>query len=163
VFINYSGNRFLQQFHGKSIALDIKDKYAPFPSLFIIHEMHVHGFHHFQPVDPTVLDDIPWQDWILLDYVFDNVSDSFKCDLPPPNHNHSSVQAQHPFHPTTMASSGQHTLALSADVITDILMAMCAMPSWKACQVEGTSWMGTAEENIQKYVSSIGAQDGCPP
>jgi len=36
------------------------------------------------------------------------------------------------------------------------------MPSWKACEVEGTSWTGTAEENIQKYISSIGAQDGYP-
>jgi hypothetical protein len=33
------------------------------------------------------------------------------------------------------------------------------MPSWKACQVEGTSWTGTAQENIQKYVSSIGVED----
>jgi len=36
---------------------------------------------------------------------------------------------------------------------------MRAMLSWKACQVEGTSWTGMAEENILKYVSSIGAQD----
>jgi len=33
------------------------------------------------------------------------------------------------------------------------------MPSWKACQMDGTSWAGTAEENIQKYVSSIGVED----
>ncbi|KIM74763.1 hypothetical protein PILCRDRAFT_14201 [Piloderma croceum F 1598] len=65
VFINYSGHRYLQQFHGKAIALDIKDKYAPFPSLFIIHEMRIRGFHPFQPVVPTVPDDICWQDWNL--------------------------------------------------------------------------------------------------
>ncbi|KAF8338519.1 hypothetical protein F5887DRAFT_982643 [Amanita rubescens] len=57
------------------------------------------------------------------------------------------------------ASSSQHTLALNADVIADILAATRAMPSWKACQVEGTDWTGTAEENIQKYISSIGVQD----
>ena len=115
---------------------------------------------------PTVPDDImiPWQDWILSNHVFDNASDSFKRDRPPPNHNNSfSAQAQLPFHSTTTsadgASSSQRTLALNADVIADILAATRAMPSWKACQVEGTSWTGTAEENIQKYVSSIGAQD----
>jgi len=123
--------------------------------------MRVRGFHPFQPVVPTVPDDndIPWQDWILSDQVFDNTSDSFKCDHPAPNHNRRSAQAQLPLHPATTASSSQHTLALNADVIADIFVAMHAMPSWKACQVEGTSWTGTAEENIQEYVSSIGAQD----
>jgi len=160
VFINYSGHGYLQQFHGKAIALDIKDKYAPFPSLFIIYEMRVRGFHPFQPVVPTVPDDIPWQDWILSDHVFDNASGSFKRDCPSPNS--FSAQAQLPFYPTTTsgdgASSSQRTVALNADVIADILAATRAMPSWKACQVEGTSWTGTVEENIQKYVSSIGTQ-----
>ena len=161
MFINYSGHQYLQQFHGKAIALDIKDHHAPFLSLFIIHEMRVRGFYPFQSVDPTVPDVIPWQDWILSNGVFDNASDSFKRDRPPANHNHGfSAQAQLPFHPTTTsaggASSSQRTLALNVDVIAEILAATRAMPSWKACQVEGTSWTGTAEENIQKYASSIG-------
>jgi hypothetical protein len=59
----------------------------------------------------------------------------------------------------TTASSGQRTVALNADVIADILAATRAVPSWKARQIEGTSWTGTAEENIKKYVSSIGVQD----
>jgi hypothetical protein len=126
--------------------------------------MRVRGFHPFQPVVPTIPDDIPWQDWVLSDNVFDNTSESFKHDLPPPTHSNSfSGQIQPPFHPTTTntggASSSQRTLALNAAVIADILAAMRAMPLWKACQVEGTGWAGTAEENIQKYVSSIGAQD----
>jgi hypothetical protein len=134
VFINHSGHSFLQEFHGKAIALNIKDKYVPFPSLFIIHEMQVHGFHPFQPVVPTVPNDIPWQDWILLNHVFDNVSDSFKHDHPPPNHNNSfSVQAQLLFHPMTTstdgASSSQCILVLSVDIITDILVVMHAMLS----------------------------------
>ncbi|KIL62167.1 hypothetical protein M378DRAFT_81621 [Amanita muscaria Koide BX008] len=160
VFINYSGHEYLQQFHGKAIAIDIKDRYAPFPSLFIIHEMRVRGFHPFQPVAPTVPDDILWQDWISSGQVFDNASNSFKHDSLPPNDNDRSAEAQLPFHPMTTASSSQRTLALNADVIADILAATRAMPSWKACEVEGTSWTGTAEENIQKYISSIGAQDG---
>ena len=58
MFINYSSHPYLQQFHGKAITLDIKDKHMPFPSLFIIHEMRVRGFHPFQPVVPTVPDDM---------------------------------------------------------------------------------------------------------
>ncbi|KAF8345072.1 hypothetical protein F5887DRAFT_1102802 [Amanita rubescens] len=159
VFINYSNDEDLQQFHGKAIALDIKDRYAPFPSLFLIHEMRVRGFHPFQTVVPTIPNDILWQDWILSKQVFDNASGSFKRDAPPDNHIHVSAQVQLPSQPMMTASSSQHTLALNADVIADILAATRAMPSWKACQVEGTDWTGTAEENIQKYISSIGVQD----
>jgi hypothetical protein len=86
VFINYSGHRYLQQVHGKAIALDIEDNYAPFFPLFIIHDMRVCGFHPFQPVVLSVPDDMCWQDWTLSDQVFDNASDSFKRDSPPPNH-----------------------------------------------------------------------------
>jgi hypothetical protein len=157
VFINYTGDRYLQEFHGKAIALDIKNKYAPFPSLFIIHEMRVRGFHPFQPVLPPVPNDILWQDWILSEQVFDDASDSFKNDPPPGNDIYEPAQLQLPSQPT--ASSSQRTLALNADVIADILAATRAMPSWKACQIEGTGWTGTAEENIQKYISSIGVQD----
>jgi hypothetical protein len=98
--------------------------------------------------------------------VFDNTSDSFKHNCPLPNSNNSiSAEAQLPFLATTMSaggtSSGQCTLALNADVIADILgiAATHAMPSWKACEIEGMSWTGTVEENIQKYASSIGVQD----
>jgi hypothetical protein len=130
--------------------------------------MRVRGFHPFQPVVPTIPDNIPWQDWILSNHVFDNASDSFKHNRPPPNNNNNiPAQGQLPSHPTTTsaggASSGQRPLALNADVIADILAATRAMPPWKACQIEGTSWTGTAEENIQKYVCSIGVQDCLPP
>jgi hypothetical protein len=38
VLIDYSDHYYddIQPYHGKAIALDIADKYAPFPSLFII-------------------------------------------------------------------------------------------------------------------------------
>ncbi|KAG2039680.1 hypothetical protein BDR03DRAFT_950837 [Suillus americanus] len=167
VFVNFSGKPSLQQFHGKAIALDIRDHHAPFPSLFIIHEMRVRGFHPFQPVTPAIPDDIPWQDWISSHGVFNDVSGTFNRDGPLDNGNNLSVQPQLQFQPTTSigdASSGpgRRTLALNAEVISDILAATHAMPSWRACQMEGTSWSGTAEENTQKYVSSIGVQEPPP-
>jgi hypothetical protein len=114
-------------------------------------------------------DDIPWQDWILSDGVLSNISGSFNHDKPPCNrssNNTASVQAQLQFQPTTMnagdASSNRRVVAMNEDVISDILAATHAMPSWKTCQMEGTTWTGTGEENIKKYVSSIGVQDRCP-
>ena len=164
MFVNYSNQPILEQFHGKAIGLDIRDRHAPFASLFILHEMRVRGFHPFEPTDPAMPDDVPWQDWILSDSVFDNVTGSFKRDSPPDNtdngNNRFSAQSQPQFQPTTtstgVASSGERRLTMNADVIAEILAATHAMPSWKACQVDGTSWTGTAQENIEKYVSSIG-------
>ncbi|KXN91128.1 hypothetical protein AN958_02905 [Leucoagaricus sp. SymC.cos] len=171
VLVNYSNKLSLQQFHGKAIALDIKDRYTPFPSLFILHEMRVRGFHPFEPIEPDMPDDGPWQDWITSDGVFDNVSDSFKRDSPPDNgdnnnNNSFSTQSQPQHQPTTStggASSGKRKVTMNADVIAEILAATRAMPSWKACQMEGTSWTGTAQENIEKYVSSIGIDHDVDP
>ena len=169
VLINYSNERTLRPFHGNAIAVDIKDRYAPFPSIFTIHEMRVRGYNPFAPVVHNLPDDIPWQDWILSDGVFNNVSGSFNRDKPPRNrysNNSASAQAQLQFQPTTMNAgdaSTRRVVEMNADVISDILAATYAMPSWKACQMEGTRWTGTGEENIKKYVSSIGVQeDHCP-
>ncbi|EPS99344.1 hypothetical protein FOMPIDRAFT_1124464, partial [Fomitopsis schrenkii] len=155
VFVNYSGNSSMQAFHGKAIALDINDKHAPFPSLFIIHEMRVRGHNPFQPVSPDTPDDITWQDWITTDGVLqeDGGPGLFRRDGP----RHSPVINALP--PTTMETSAGGTgisMALNQDVIMEILTASRASPSWKACVMEGTSWEGSAEENIDKYVKTVG-------
>ena len=164
MLINYSSNPDLQQFHGKAIAIDIKGRHAPFPSIFIIHEMRVRGFHPFQPISPTIPIDNPWQDWILSGGVLSDSSRSFKRECPPPNRGISTSAASQLQIQTTSTNAGgappdTRTLELNADIIAEILAATHAMPSWKACQMDGTSWAGTAEENIQKYVSSIGVED----
>ncbi|KAF8559882.1 hypothetical protein OG21DRAFT_1479760 [Imleria badia] len=159
VFINFSGAFVDETFHGKVVALDPRHHYAPFPSLFIIQEMRVRGFHPFQPVVPSLPDDIVWQDWISSGGVLSNTdTDYFNRDRRP---NDQSVQRREQIQPMSTISghTGGRTLALDADVISEILAATRAMPSWKACQMEGTSWTGTAEENIQKYISDIGVQD----
>ncbi|KAH9178216.1 hypothetical protein EDB89DRAFT_1843740 [Lactarius sanguifluus] len=80
VLVNYSGIPELRTFHGKAVALDSRDHHAPFPSLFLIHEMRVRGLHPFSPTSPEVPENSPFQDWILLDGVYDNISRSFKRD-----------------------------------------------------------------------------------
>jgi hypothetical protein len=162
VFINYADHSDLRQFHGKAIALDIRDSHVPFPSLFIIHEMRVRGYHPFQPVSPSISHDVPWQDWVTSDGVFDETSGSFKRAPPPHNGNDDNGGSAQTQLPTTSAgdtgSSAELRLELNSDVIAEILSATRAMPSWKACQMEGSSWTGTAQENIEQYVSSIGVE-----
>lgn len=91
VFVNYYDMVDYRKFHGKAVALDVKDLYAPLPSLFIIHEIRARGFHPFPPVNPDVPNGNHWQDWITLGGVFDDVSHSFRRSSLP----HSSVTA-HP-------------------------------------------------------------------
>ena len=45
------------------------------------------------------------------------------------------------------APSNRRILALNADVVDDILAATYASPSWKASQMEGTSWAGTGRKS----------------
>ncbi|KAI0251663.1 hypothetical protein BJV78DRAFT_1209733 [Lactifluus subvellereus] len=105
--------------------------------------MRVRGFHPFEPTEPTIPEEVLWQDWISSDGVFDSALGSFKRDRPRgnPNNNTSSQQQ-----PQCEVSSGGRKLE----------------PNANACQMEGTSWAGTAEENIQTYVSSIGVEESDP-
>ena len=54
VFVNYTGDYMDRGFNGKAIALDVADKHAPFPCLFIIHEMRVRGHNPFRTVNIDV-------------------------------------------------------------------------------------------------------------
>ena len=168
MFVNYSERTSLQRFHGKAIGIDINDRHSPFPSVFIIHEMRVRGHHPFMPIAPDLPVDPLWQDWISSDGVLqpDNVPGFFKRGQPPDPGNVDDDISEQPYlqyHPSTTnageASSGQHMLGLNAIVIDKILAATRASASWKACQMEGTSWDGTAQENIQKYITTIGVND----
>ena len=163
--MNYSKDKDVElaPYHGKAIALDINDRYAPFPSLFIIHEMRVRGFHPFDFINPSIPSSIAWQDWVTTSEVL-NTSGSFIRESPPWTRTGSTPPPQ--FQPMASAMSGgksesgvSRLAPLDNNLINQILEATYAMPSWKACMIEGTSWDGTAEENIKKYVSDIGVSD----
>ncbi len=51
---------------------------------------------------------------------------------------------------------GSTELVLNDDVIAEILAASRAMPTWRACEIENTSWVGTADENAQRYLALRG-------
>jgi len=157
VLINYSHNPNLHLFHGKAVGLDINDSHAVFPSLFIIHEMRVRGHNPFQPANPTVPETFEWQDWIISDNLFNETTNAFNRDVRAINRN-VNVPSQNRATNSGRSDgpSGGHMIVLDNDVIDEILAATRQSASWKACEMEGSlSWSGTAEENIQKYISSV--------
>jgi hypothetical protein len=148
VLINYANDSDLQPFHGKAIALDIHDSNVPLPSLFIIHEMRVRGYHPFQPVSPIIFYDMPWQDWITSDGVYDETSGSFKR-APPPGNGNDDIGGSGTTSASDTGSSADLKVELNSDVIAEILSATRTTSSWRACQLEGSSWTGTAEEDTE--------------
>jgi len=82
VFVNYSGRPDLGQFHGTVIAIDSDEKNAPFPSVFIIHEMRVRAFHPFQPIQLDLPDCLYFADWVDSEGLWDYEKDGFKRQKP---------------------------------------------------------------------------------
>jgi len=149
----------MQPYHGKAVALDILDLHAPFPSIFIIHELCVRAFNPFAPVSPDVPGDLCWQDWIESEEVL-NSDGSLGLFSHQGDHDHSArginttLTSLTPIQPQMAGGvpSGRSTLPpLDGNLIEKILASTYASPSWKACVVEGMSWAGTADENIEKY------------
>ena len=157
VLIDYSNrpNQALQPYHGKAVALDISDKYAPFPSLFIIHEMRVRGYHPFHNITPDVPgnDAINWPQWVITDHVWDNSRGHFHRGELRGSPGLSQTLSTTPITTSGGSGSGTQPPEFNENVTADILAATRAMPSWRECVLEGTSWTGTAEENRKKYLS----------
>lgn len=53
----------LQPFHGKALTLDMGHNQVPFPFLFMIHEICARGFYPFEPVVPSIPDNITMIIW----------------------------------------------------------------------------------------------------
>ena len=154
-------SKSLKQYHGKAIALDIKDSRAHLPLLFLVHEFRVRGANFYQP-NPGVTITQDWQDWILSDGVVhenegNKLSFSFKREGRAPSASQS--QNARASSSATAPSGSQFILPPpTTDLIKELLAYQRTMPSWKACQKEGMSWEGTAEENTKKYVENIGVE-----
>jgi hypothetical protein len=161
VLINYCDIEQLRPFHGRAVALDTEDAYAPFTSSFVIHEMRVRGFHPFEDPSPFVPADkaIDWQSWVTTDGVWDSTNARFHRranGLGQRRVSGPQIPSMTPINSGEASDiRGTQLPQLNNNVISDILAAMYATPSWKGCVKEGTSWAGTAEENIEKYHTTI--------
>jgi hypothetical protein len=155
IFVNYSNRVELNPFHGAVIAIDSDDVYAPFPSLFIIHEMRVRGFHPFQPVQPSnIPDNLTFVDWIDAEDLWD--ADKGCCNREKPPREGSARKNENG--PTFKVRGRKRALGVERQ--RHCRNSYCyARHAVVEGQLKNTSWEGTAEENIQKYVSSIGVED----
>lgn len=121
--------------------------------------MRVRGHNPFQITSPDMPDNntINWQEWIKTSGVWDNTGGHFR--------RHGSRGSGTPGQPQSLvmtpmtthegggpSAGGTQHLDLNDKAIGDILAATRAMPSWKECDIEGTRWTGTAEENRLKYL-----------
>jgi hypothetical protein len=143
----------LEQFHGKAIALDVKDMWAPLPLLFLVHEYRVRGKNFYQPtsnVDVTS----DWQEWMVIDGVVNEKDDgSFMFNRKAPTlglpAGSQSLNSQVP------SASGSQTVIKppTADLVKELMACQRGMPSWKVLRSlrrEAMDWEETAEENMKK-------------
>ena len=150
----------LRDFHGKAIALDINDRCAPLPLLFLVHEYMARGRNFYQPTADLEVDD-GWQKWLVKDGLVNEKSDgTFTFNRDPPRRSArlqtSSILAR----PIAGPSDPQAVIKPpTADLVEELLAFQRTMPSWKAWQRETMSWEGTAEENAKKYVENIGVEE----
>jgi hypothetical protein len=150
VFINHSGSKDDIRFHGKAIALDKEDKHAPFPALFIIHEIRVRAHNPFRPPMRDFIDPETWQKWITTSGVLNTFMTPDRPGLflkkGDSRRDRQNTEGSINFPPAIGS-----TLGIKKSTVDEILAATRSSASWKACEMEGTSWKGTAEENIAKY------------
>lgn len=155
LFDNHSGSPDLIEFHGKAILMDADHSHAPFPVTFLIHEQRVRGFWPFAqptPIQPSI--PFPQQNWIISDA--QDVSAGSEISGTGPSFVPMKKEGSGDLDETICDQpSDTMSFTLDAESIEKILFATRNSESWKACVREGTSWEGTAEENVAKYKDSV--------
>ena len=105
----------LQEFHGKAIALDIKDQHHTLPLLLLIHEYMTRGRNFYQAT-PDVEVSNDWQDWIVADGVVNEELDrAFTFKRGAPSHAPATTTGQSgrlQLAPTTAGPSGSRTITM---------------------------------------------------
>jgi hypothetical protein len=145
VFINFSQNEDLEQFHGKTVVLDAKHTHSPFPAPFLIQEMRTRGFYPW-------LTDRPFPHPRTTTYTFNDIRGGGVTNLesgsepPSTGINQEYLVLSNPFQDPELLEAMRHQWQ--------------QLPNWKSATVEGLTWEGTAEENAKKYVDLVGVSSG---
>ncbi len=165
VFVNFSQNQFLEQFHGKTVALDPDHNHSPFPAAFLIQEMRTRGFHPWCtdrsipcPLSPA---------YTLVDNCgvagFGGGSDTrvgFGGSSGMAETGGSGGAASSSSGPSSTGINQQYLILSNPFQDPELLESMRhqwqQLPNWKSATVEGLTWEGTAEENARKYVNLVG-------
>ncbi|KAF5367420.1 hypothetical protein D9758_003614 [Tetrapyrgos nigripes] len=155
LFVNYGdiSSEPYTKLHFRYIGLRHQDRYSPIPTLFLIHECRVRGFHPFKSIQ-ELPSDFQWADWIPQTAENDIDRSPLPPSSPPNNPPHEdSAGETGGGYDSTGSATGETRRFLTFDehTIQGILQAQRNLPTWKACIIENTSWKGSAEENIEKY------------
>jgi hypothetical protein len=168
VFVNFSRNQCLEQFHGKTVALNPNHYHSPIPAPFLIQEMRTRGFHPWctdrpipRPLSPTyTLVDNGGGDGVAG---FGGASDTGvgfggSGGMAGPSGNGGAASSSS--EPPSTGTNQQYLVLGNPFQDPELLESMRRqwqqLPNWKSATVEGLTWEGTAEENARKYVNLVG-------
>ena len=156
VFINQSQSKKLEPYHGRAINLCPGD-HLPFHGAFLVHEMRVRGYWPFREDRPISLP-IPWPNWDPRDGDDDDYSDDDSDDDHDHNKNPDKANYDHPAsshittpfrqQPKTFTPTNPFSNPTELQAMKD---SFAKQPNWKSAVIEGETWEGTAEENVNKW------------
>ena len=158
VFVNFSRNEDLEQFHGKSVVLDADHHHSPFPASFLIQEMRTRGFYPW-------CTDRPIPHPRSTTYNLGNNHGGAVANLGGGSHTGvglvgSGGAASSSGEPPSTGIDQQYLLLGNPFRDPELLESMRRewqqLPNWKSATVEGLTWEGTAEENARKYADLVG-------
>lgn len=144
VLINHSQMPTLERWHGRAINLRADNNRLPFHGAFLVHEMRVRGWWTFRADRPFSLP-IPW----VFDEADNRRMQSDSISNGPKSHDSISTNptsaGQQPkmFTPTNPFANPTELQSLKD--------SFSKQPNWKAAVLEGETWEGTAEENVDKW------------
>jgi len=163
VLINYSRRSVLEPFHGRAINIRVGNR-LPFHGAFLVHEMRVRGHWPFREDRPISLP-IPWPKWAPRN-CGDDHDDKGDDDDDQNNNSDSTSKHQYDLSLSANAGTGQQPKTFTAtnpfsnpaelQVMKD---SFAKQPNWKAAVIEGETWEGTAEENINKWQELMGPHE----
>jgi hypothetical protein len=177
VFVNFSQNQYLEQFHGKMVALDPNHDHSPFPAPFLIQEMRTRGFHPWctdrpipRPLSPTytLVDDGEGGGVAGFGGGGDiGVGFGGSGSMAGPGRSGGMVGLGGSGGAASYSSGlpsteiNQQYLVLSnpfqdPELLESMRHQWQRLPNWKSATVEELTWEGTAEENARKYVNLVG-------
>ena len=164
VFVNFSRNEDLEQFHGKSVVLDANHQHSPFPAPFLIQEMRTRGFHPWcsdRPIPPPPRS---------TTYTLGNYGGGV-ANLGGGSHTGAGLGGSGGIgrpggsggsssEPPSTGINQQYLVLGNPFQDPELLESMRRqwqqLPNWKSATVEGLTWEGTAEENARKYTDLVG-------
>ncbi|KZP06079.1 hypothetical protein FIBSPDRAFT_1053750, partial [Athelia psychrophila] len=171
VFINFSQYDLLEQFHGKTVALDANHKRSPFPAPFLIQEMRTRGFNPWytdrstsSTLSPTYTDvDNGGGDGVggfggAIDTEVGSGGMAGPGGTAGPGGSGGVVGSSSG--PTSTGANQEYLVLGNPFQDPELLESMRRqwqqLPNWKSATVEGLAWEGTAEENARQYVDLVG-------